>query len=83
MNTIAGYIARTASAVWKWARSSAVEHTLDMGVVRGSIPLAPTISVFFKIPANVILPQFWNMQTGALRFRRLRNFVLKSLSLQK
>jgi hypothetical protein len=28
----------------RWALSSAVEHYLDMVGVRGSIPLAPTIS---------------------------------------
>src|SRR5262249_18914004 len=32
------------SRPWRWALSSAVEHYLDMVGVRGSIPLAPTIS---------------------------------------
>ena len=32
------------SGPWRWALSSAVEHYLDMVGVRGSIPLAPTIS---------------------------------------
>ena len=54
----------------RWALSSAVEHYLDMVGVRGSIPLAPTIS---DLPLRLIFaPVFGHSREMARRFHTPR-----------